>query len=163
MAFTFNGIGTKFYGNCDRRSDGSYVTTEWFTIFYLPIVPIRSLRLAPVKGGVTLGVYNSQLYVIFEKLPIHWPQVGRIYGFVLGGSAWMYFWGWLLFDRLHLMDGPNEAWGIGGMIGAALALVVAVWWFRRRAALAAREAAAATAPLPGTSVAQSVERQTLSQ
>jgi len=33
MAFSFNGVGTMFYGQRDFRLDGTYVTTEWFVVF----------------------------------------------------------------------------------------------------------------------------------
>jgi hypothetical protein len=68
MAFTFNGIGTTFYGHAGARPDGSYVKTEWFVFFYVPIFPIRSLRVVP-KGATNLLVYNSQSYLT-EPAPL---------------------------------------------------------------------------------------------
>jgi len=45
MAYSFNGIGTTFYGQRDFRADGSYVTTEWIVFCCIPIAPLRSLRV----------------------------------------------------------------------------------------------------------------------
>ena len=42
---SFNGFGTMFYGCSDVWSDGSYVATEWFAVVYLPVVPLRSVRM----------------------------------------------------------------------------------------------------------------------
>lgn len=44
--FTLNGFGTTFYGKRDFRADGSYITTEWIVLAYLPLIPIRSLRVS---------------------------------------------------------------------------------------------------------------------
>ena len=45
MAFTFNGIGTTYYGQRDFGPEGSYVTTEWFVVLFVPLIPIKSLRV----------------------------------------------------------------------------------------------------------------------
>ena len=45
MAYTLNGIGTTFYGQRDFQPDGSYLTTEWLVFLYVPLIPIRSLRV----------------------------------------------------------------------------------------------------------------------
>jgi hypothetical protein len=40
MPFTFNGCGTRYYGKQDKADDGSYVTTEWITFVYVPLIPL---------------------------------------------------------------------------------------------------------------------------
>ncbi len=45
MPSTLNGIGTKFYGQRDFSPDGSYITTEWFVFIYIPLIPLKSLRV----------------------------------------------------------------------------------------------------------------------
>jgi hypothetical protein len=44
MAFTINGIGTKYVG-IRILPDGSYVTTKWVVILHLPIFPVSSIRV----------------------------------------------------------------------------------------------------------------------
>jgi len=84
MPFNFNGIGTDYYGECDFRPDGSYVTTEWASLFYLPLFPIRSVRLIRLrKSDVSSVAFSSKGAVIIERLPLHWRQVGNLYGFMV--------------------------------------------------------------------------------
>lgn len=83
MAFTFNGIGTSYYGECDFRPDSSYVTTEWASLFYLPLFPLRSVRLIRQrKGDVNSVAFASKAVIMVERIPLHWQQVGRLYGFM---------------------------------------------------------------------------------
>ena len=79
---TFNGIGTKFYGATDYASDGSYVTTNWFVIFYLPIIPIESLRVIE-EDSTNYIIYNSQQYKAI-KVKLHKKQVIKTYSWTYG-------------------------------------------------------------------------------
>src|SRR5579872_6412107 len=79
MPFTFNGLGTKLYGARDFRPDGSYITTEWFVVAYVPIVPLKSMRIRPGAGGKYYGLYNSSTYYILEKTGIDGRQILFIY------------------------------------------------------------------------------------
>lgn len=89
MPFTFNGIGTKLYGARDFGPDGSYVTTEWFTIFYVPIFPIKSIRKLPTGNGVNLLVFASSGYR-YANVPLNGMQVLLVYSWfvVVVGSFW---------------------------------------------------------------------------
>lgn len=79
---TLNGIGTKFYGATDYGSDGSYVTTNWFVIFYLPIAPIESFRVIE-EDSTNLIVYNSQQYRAV-KVRLHKQQILKTYCWTYG-------------------------------------------------------------------------------
>jgi len=46
MPSTTNGIGTTYYGKRDFRTDGSWLTTEWVVVFFIPLLPISSRRIA---------------------------------------------------------------------------------------------------------------------
>lgn len=49
---TTNGIGFKLYGNTETRpSDGSYMATYYFVIFFIPIFPIARYRIILQNGG----------------------------------------------------------------------------------------------------------------
>jgi hypothetical protein len=56
---TVIGCGTHFYGHTDKREDQSYITTNWVTVFYVPIVPLQSYRV--VRQDST---FSNQGYVI---------------------------------------------------------------------------------------------------
>lgn len=49
--FTFNGIGTMLYGRRDfDPSDGTYFATLWFTVVFLPIVPLQQYLVRDAGG-----------------------------------------------------------------------------------------------------------------
>jgi tetratricopeptide (TPR) repeat protein len=49
---TVNGIGTMVYGRRDYDPDtGTYVLTQWFTLIYVPIIPLAAYRVANAAGG----------------------------------------------------------------------------------------------------------------
>jgi hypothetical protein len=79
---TFNGIGTKLYGSMEHGPDGSYITTKWIVIFYLPIIPIGSYRVIE-EGSSNYIIYNSQQYRSM-KVPLHKKQIIKTYGWVYG-------------------------------------------------------------------------------
>src|SRR5262245_32537732 len=39
-----NGMGSTLIGHSEPRDDGSYVTTEWFTLVWIPIFPVCRYR-----------------------------------------------------------------------------------------------------------------------
>lgn len=78
MPFTFNGIGTKYYGEREFLEDGSFVTTEWFVFVYVPIIPIGSFRVVPTGKSSNLLVYRSSQYLV-KRVPINWRQVRNVY------------------------------------------------------------------------------------
>ena len=80
MPYTLNGCGTRYYGKRDEGPDGSFVVTEWITLVWVPLIPIRSLRVLPSGEGTNLIVWNSQSYRTM-KVPLCWPQVRNIYMF----------------------------------------------------------------------------------
>lgn len=78
MPFTYNGCGTKYYGKRDQGPDGSYVTTEWVTLVYLPLIPLRSFRVCPTGKGTNAILFNSQQFVA-QKVPLNKRQVRNAY------------------------------------------------------------------------------------
>jgi len=84
MAYMFNGMGTTFYGKRDFRADGTYLTTEWFVFLFVPLVPLRSLRVRP-QGLTNRG---GQQYAIHETRLPSLKQVFYTYGFVAVLAAW---------------------------------------------------------------------------
>ena len=81
------------YGKRDFERDGSYVTTEWISLAWLPFIPFRSLR---VMDGMdrsaslldrTLGrVIEVFLWEgdLIKEVPLSFGQVVSTYVFVIG-------------------------------------------------------------------------------
>lgn len=78
MPYTLNGVGTKYYGETDHMADGSYVTTAWFVLFFVPLLPYASYRVWEVGHGTRWLFYNSQKYNS-NLVPLNWKQVGTVY------------------------------------------------------------------------------------
>jgi hypothetical protein len=83
---TVNGIGTTAYGRRDLDPEtGTYVLTQWFTILYIPLIPIASYRVANAPGG---GWY------FLGRVPISgiakaWPAcLVLVIAAVVGGISW---------------------------------------------------------------------------
>jgi len=94
MAASIQGIGTAFIGKRDFDPDGSYVTTEWVVFLYLPLVPLRSLRMEKTdrksKNWFPILSSTSTFDVTARGRP-NWKQVLCVYSFVLICVAWAYF------------------------------------------------------------------------
>lgn len=78
MPSTFNGIGTKYYGQRELADDGSFITTEWFVLAYIPIIPIGSFRVVPTGQSVNYLIYRSNQYLV-RRVPLNWLQVRNVY------------------------------------------------------------------------------------
>jgi hypothetical protein len=116
-----NGIGTVHFGRSQEREDGSYVTTTWFALLYLPICPIRSERILPLSffdnGAGQMGMRFSVLsrepldgrrvwivYAVGWSVLAWYVSLIFVYDFVarfLGGGPWMII-GWFVFPFLLL-------------------------------------------------------------
>lgn len=70
---SINGFGTRFYGECDYQSDGSYTSTYWIILAFIPVIPLYSARILHKEGT------RYQ----YEKIPIDWQQVFRIWAFIV--------------------------------------------------------------------------------
>ncbi len=95
-AYSINGFGTRYYGQRDFRPDGSYITTEWIVLAFVPIVPFRSLRVRYMGEGDSKAYLNgfgtTHHYSIYEKrFPPNWKQVLSTYAFVSLTACWIYF------------------------------------------------------------------------
>jgi hypothetical protein len=89
MTFTFHGIGTKFYGQRDFRSDGTYITTEWLVFLYIPVIPLRSLRVG-FKGSQDIPMlWHRESFAIYEKTYPNWKQVLYVYSYMFSYVLWI--------------------------------------------------------------------------
>jgi hypothetical protein len=79
MAFILHGTGTMEYGERDYWPDGSFVTTEWFVVAYVPIAPIISKRISYTRNS-DYATYDASGYFVYETLPLDRKQVVSVYG-----------------------------------------------------------------------------------
>ena len=72
-----NGFGSKFYGKDEEHKDGSYITTEWECIFWIPIYPNASYRIFDQRTENTL-LGTKTNYKLLE-IPLYKKQVKEVY------------------------------------------------------------------------------------
>ena len=140
-----------FYGEADHHADGSFITTEWITAAFIPLIPLRSFRLIRPKTSPSEDpfentfknafAYGYDPLEVLEELPIFWAQVLRIYvlagfaGFWYATAIWLFFFKITLFERFvsHGIEATILLFLF--MITLAVPLVI-VWASRRRSLLA---------------------------
>jgi hypothetical protein len=78
MPHSVNGFGTRYYGRREEALDGSYVTTVWITVLYIPILPLRSYRVLAVGKSFNVIIHRSQQFKAV-RVPLCWEQVWHVY------------------------------------------------------------------------------------
>jgi len=124
-----NGIGTTLYGERDFSRDGSYTTTEWLVFFYVPVIPIRSLRVryqGPVGRKFPFGFGSAHSYEVFGRAAPNWKQVIFTYGYV----ALLATWAVLLCRLFSPVIATGGALSVS-LLFMALILPVPMPWFLR--------------------------------
>ena len=93
MPSNVNGFGTKYYGQRDFRPDGSYVTTNFFCLAFVPIIPLHSVRVIPDPKNSAMP-FSKNYYAILEKRWPHPLQVLSIYlwAAAAAGMGILFFW-----------------------------------------------------------------------
>lgn len=79
MAFTIHGIGTICYGKREFWPDGSYVTTEWFVMAWIPLLPTSSKRVSLLKTSDD-ATYDAGGYWVHSNDGPNGKQVLCVYG-----------------------------------------------------------------------------------
>jgi hypothetical protein len=129
MPYTINGFGTKLLGERDFRKDGSYVTTKWVSILWVPVLPLESLRIRETGGFEIIGLADLQ-YTVLERLPsLHMKQVLFVYLFLAGFITWLVLGFWLTLNIEHFSTGLMPLlWVLG------LPMLVSIPFFLRHRA-----------------------------
>lgn len=81
-------FGTDFYGECGFQPDGSYVSTYWVILFYLPVIPLFSARI--VHKTAAFFRYVAAIQIKYMRIPLCWQQIIRVWLFnsaLLAGYA----------------------------------------------------------------------------
>src|SRR5882724_2920451 len=79
MAFVFHGIGTMVYGERDYWPDGSYVTTEWFVIAWMPIIPLYSKRISYAQNSDYAKYDEREGFYIYGTTGVDRRQATFVY------------------------------------------------------------------------------------
>jgi hypothetical protein len=106
MAATYHGFGFIHYGKRDFDVDDSYVTTLWFAVAYVPVVPIRSLRIRETGGTSYISMRRRRNAVILAKMPPNWQQVVSVYAFFAVEV------GLLVLADARLSPDSQRSWGL---------------------------------------------------
>lgn len=89
MMGSFNGFGTTLYGKRELAADGSYIATEWFILFWLPLFPISSYRIwskTPIPSSFSIFIKSTAEYKMSE-VPPNKKQIINTYLAVWGTIA----------------------------------------------------------------------------
>jgi len=134
MPSNVNGIGTRFVGQRDFRADGSYLTTNFFCIFYFPIFPIHSVRVIPDPRNMSIP-FHTNYYTIMEKRRPHLGQVLSIYACAAAVVGMIF----LFFDRIDPYIAEHAPFFSGGFWGTVAFVIslspplLVAWWVQRSA------------------------------
>lgn len=80
-----------FYGQRDFRADRTYLTTEWLAMLYIPLFPLRSLRVryvGPAQRKIPIGFGDARSYAVYENSRPNWRQVCSTYGLIIFSIGW---------------------------------------------------------------------------
>jgi hypothetical protein len=108
MPHTFNGCGTRFVGSRDRGPDGSYITTNWISFIYVPLIPLASYRVLPTGKSTNVVVHRSQEYLT-KRVPLCWPQVRNVYVVVGPILLVVLYFSWPSIKDAFRHDAPTPA------------------------------------------------------
>ncbi len=108
MPYRINGCGTGFYGRHEPAADGSYMTTNFFCVCYLPILPLCSYRVIPNPGNSWLP-FSKNYDVVLEK---RWPNPKQVISIYLwaGLTGWAALYYFVELDPL--LGTASRTWGV---------------------------------------------------
>lgn len=130
MAFTFHGIGMMVYGERDYWPDGSFVTTEWFAVSYVPLFPIISKRISYTRNS-DHATYDSSGYYVYELLPLNHKQVVSVYAWFAAVIAPVVLWSTFQDELTKLLG--DEDLSAGACLAFSAIAFVSPYFFRRLA------------------------------
>jgi hypothetical protein len=104
---TVNGSGTTLL-HYRPRGDGTWDALKWFTFAWLPIVPLRSLHIRPVRREQKIAGETYHYEVLEEGKPAPGPVL-RVYGMALAAVVPALF-AFLRMDTVNRLVG--DKWGM---------------------------------------------------
>ena len=129
LAWNIGMFGTDLLGAKDFEPDGSFLTTKWIVLFWVPIVPLKSLRIRYVgpRGRAVRFAGASAGHVVCSERPVDIWQVAFTYAFIA-----LFFVGRAILARHHASDVVTYC-----ALGAFIFLVMAPRWLAKRTAMRA--------------------------
>lgn len=64
-------------GKTDVHEDGSYITTKWFILFFIPVIPLGSYRV--LAGDTSVSAVGSTTSYEMVKVQFNVKQVVQTY------------------------------------------------------------------------------------
>ena len=90
MPLQIKGCGTAYLGEKDPGPDGAHTTTEWITVLYVPVYPLRSLRIIRDPYGNRGDMFSEDTsYRALERIPLDRAQVASTCVFTAFSVAWI--------------------------------------------------------------------------
>jgi hypothetical protein len=129
MSFVIHGIGTMVYGERDYWPDGSFVTTEWFVLAWVPIFPLCSKRISYKPDNPYARFDAAGGFYVYETLGVDRLQSFFVYLWFLCVIGPLVIWANFQ-DALSRMVG-DENWA-AGLCLAFMALAFVFPYFLRR-------------------------------
>ena len=83
LARSFNGIGTSVYGKRSFQPDGSYITTLWIVLGWVPVIPLKSFRVKEAGPEKLIPFGWSRPYYVLNKSRPDVRQVINIYSYIV--------------------------------------------------------------------------------
>jgi hypothetical protein len=83
MPSSVNGFGTKYYGQREFHPDGSYITTKFFCLAFVPVIPLHSVRVIPDPKNSWVP-FSKNYYAILET---RWPNPLQVLSIYLWSAA----------------------------------------------------------------------------
>ncbi len=128
---SFFGCGTGFFGATDRNTDGSFLTTEWFGIFLIPLVPIQSYRVSFAGSSTSFsGAVRSQTkqYYIYSKEKLKPCHIARSYALLAGfGLTFLGLMGVFSNGASYVTFSGGQITALCAVMAAFLVLAVRFW------------------------------------
>ena len=79
---SFNGFGTSIYGKRNFQRDGSFTTTQWIILFWIPFIPLKSFRVREAGLARPAFLGWSKSYFVLTRSRPDIRQVINVYAFI---------------------------------------------------------------------------------
>ena|ERR1700722_13394667 len=112
MGLVFHGIGTMAYGQRDYWPDGSFVTTEWFVLAYVPIIPICSKRISYTRNSDYATYDRSGGYFVYETTAVDRKQAVYVYLWLASVIAPLLIWSTFQTPLAKILGDEDRAAGV---------------------------------------------------
>ena len=125
MPRNVNGIGTTYLGASDRQPDGSFVTTEWFILLSVPIIPLKSQRVKYL-GADHGWTRSTNMYSILGPAPLDTKLVLTAYAWIVIPLILMGVLIWLL--NTSIANGSSGFMNILTSIMLVMGIAPFIFW-----------------------------------